>query len=82
MATLIFPSMQALDSVGKRYKTGFTDGTTIVINLYTGSITEQNIEKILSTVIIHELIHCCDMNLTERQALYMTRVLFKELYME
>jgi hypothetical protein len=36
--------------------------------------------KRISTAIIHEIIHCMDMNLTERQVLYITMVLFEELY--
>ena len=80
MATLIFPSMQALDSVGKTHKTGFTDGETIVINLYTGSITEQNVEELLDIVHTHELIHTIDMRTGEKEVLHMTKILFKELY--
>lgn len=80
MTDIIFPSMEALDSVGRTHKSGFTDGTTIVINLYTSTYTEEITVKRISTAIIHEIIHCMDMNLTERQVLYITMVLFEELY--
>ena len=80
MATLIFPSMQAFDSVGRTHKTGFTDGETIVINLYTGSITEQNVEELLDTVHTHELIHTINMTLSEKKVLYMSKVLLTNLW--
>lgn len=79
MTNIIFPSMEALDSVGKTYKTGFTNGDIIVVNFYTGSLTEENVEAAVDLVITHELIHVADMNLSEESVLYATKIIFDSL---
>lgn len=71
--------MEALDYVGKTHKTGFTNGETIVVNLYTGSLTEENVEEALDTVITHELIHSIDMDIPEREVLFMNKIILENL---
>ena len=79
MVNIIFPSMGALDYVGKRYKTGFTNGEIIIVNLYTGSLTEENVEEALDTVITHEIFHSIDMDIPERGVLFMSKTILENL---
>jgi len=79
MVNIIFPSAEALDYIGKTKKTGFTNGIIICINLYTGSITETNVEEAIDLVHVHELIHTIDMSISEREVLYITKVIHEHL---
>jgi len=79
MVDIIFPSMEALDYVGKTKKTGFTNGKIIVINIYTGSITESNVEELIDLAHTHELIHTIDMDIPEREVLYINRIIYEIL---
>lgn len=79
MAALIFPSAEAFDIAKIAWKNGFTDGETIVINLYTGKITEENAEEAIDTIHTHELIHTMDMTIPEREVFHMSKVLLNIL---
>jgi len=79
MVDIIFPSMEALYSVGKGKTGGFTNGEKIVINLYTGSITESNVEDLIDLAHTHELIHTLDMNMPEKEVLYASHLIYESL---
>lgn len=79
MPNIIFPSMEALDYVGKTHKIGFTNGEIIVVNLYTGSLTEENVEEALDVIITHELIHSVDMDIPEKEVLFMNKIILENL---
>jgi len=79
MVDIIFPSMEALYSVGKGKTGGFTNGETIVINLYTGSIIESNVEDLIDLAHTHELIHAINMNMPEKEVLYASHIIYESL---
>lgn len=68
-----FPSLEKIKQLGKEKIIMFTNGKTIYTNLYSKAFYIEPIELSISIAYVHGMIHCMDMNMSEREAFNFTR---------